>query len=257
MEKLKDILGTIYLYDGIINEYYDTIKSYDEFDIADMRLGCQAAIALRDTDKVVIDSKNKLRQEVLNENRRRRSLNYTITEESIERDIVSFISKLSMDKVYRFRSKEKCEVQFVVILSLLRPEIKIDLENQYPELFKYICKYFYKNPIKDIINFTQNWLLLQGNTFRVINIDVKDEHTNFDILGYGSVNWKSILRDRTSNIYLIPKEFGEKLLYNHPLFEQLYIKSFNKVLDVFKQVNMRYILEGYKEGGIYDYTREA
>lgn len=153
-------------------------------------------------DVVFVDSVDSVRNSMLEENRYRRKLDYTVvplpTFNNIN-NLHNYLMSLKGDVVYGRGDMHKgLAIRLAVIIQALRPEITLDLSGDYESLYSYVSSMInmhdYKcNTVSYVIN---------GSIFTQ---DVSSDGT-VHIPGEGDIKWDSFV----SRYACVPTEFGNK-----------------------------------------------
>lgn len=231
--QLKALMGTRYIYDGLIKEFRDTIARVpagETLDLCDCKFGVACESVLRSYYGVLnlIDSKNEYNAMVLEMNKKVAQIGSipTVTLRnsfSSPGAIIDYIQYLDEDKIYDIKNYMESPVftiSLVILITLLRPSIKIMTGEHTAEIFNQV---------------RLDWLGARSSHYDAYNEVVGAAIITKDVVngqvyvpGYGMVE---------EDIYIqrypaLPIEFGTTRLYENPEYQNVVLVAVENIKQV-------------------------
>jgi hypothetical protein len=252
VKNLREYLNTEYAYDSLslaVSEFFEGEK---EVDLGGIRMTPTVADIVHNAinnGAKVIDSVNKDRNKILEENYRRLALALSEIElpsvNSVD-ELPDLIKNLNDKDLYVITSKYEIAYPLATIILLRRPEVNIDIEASYDGFFSYVSKYLYED-FRQVIKTTNKFNIVMGATYMEIEVAEKSLDKKFYIIGIGDVTWKEL---RSSHRFL-PSYFGKDQImkdqYLKTIWQPVAMGALKDIADYFS--NKPQTLKEFLAGG--------
>lgn len=249
---LKDKLKTRFMIDSmdtLMEKIILEIVKQDVVDIAHVNFTPSTMkVFMRLLPKLegkVIDSFNEDRNAIIQENFRRLKLKDEVSIQDLtdpldkpksKEDFVKFVNSLERGSTYRMISSTTLafDIPFVVYLQLVKPSVNVDLGTYGPKVFEYITETLYSRGRRDVINSTDNFMMLyseDGTSYyiREVTITEKDVNKEFTLYPLGKVTWTTLI-DNTGECHVIPADFGKISIMKDEKLKLIYKKLYERCL---------------------------
>ena len=202
----------------MMGQIYDCFRhgSAVEFDLADAKITPDVIKIINDYQRAgfkFVDSAEAWRNGILKENERRLSIDTSdfvplpcIPPKGVKPEV--YIKELRSDVVYKpVNENRKTFIPLLAMITILRPSVKICLDEFYRDLFTFVSKLIMR---EDLYLFDEFYVLTPEG------VDViKKDQTYYVQQAHSYVPFEVLL----DTAILIPTDFGKKGLFNHKAFK--------------------------------------
>lgn len=223
-----------------LGKLYEAVRNGEqiEIDLADARITNDAlsAVYMAESGGIVLcDSKDKWRDEIFKENARRQKIDVgkiILPEFGYKTDIREYIAALDTNTVYNAAGQSNhLLIALVCLTFMVRPSIKICVDNIARPLFKYINT---KLPTEEILASDKFFMCTDEGVWKV----------NADNIYVQEAQKVLPVKEALQYAILVPVDFGEKVLLHNTAYQGLF-RSCLLILQEFQESSSKTLEEIY------------
>lgn len=177
----------------------------------------------------VIDSKMRLRNDILCENAKRIASSHIdvteLPEFTYDTNLMTYLDLLENGKVYSpincYKTPDKVRYALYAIISICRPEVELLLPKM--ELHNLLTMVHSLLPNADLYNYVKFFAFTDDYDDGVVVLDFSSGYAS--IQGFGQLT----LEQAMSQVNLVPYEFGTVAVASNPTFKTLLTKSLDSI----------------------------